>query len=298
MEFKDLINKFIEYCEVQKAFSKHTLNSYILALSQFYDFFFEEYNCSPDIKCIETDDIRPFLEWLSNKSMTKKTIRLKVSALKSFFKFCLKNNFIEKNPTTLIILPKSEKKLPSFLQKNEVNNLFKITGNDSFATARNLALTELLYGSGLRISEALQLNLNDLNFNEKIVRILGKGNKQRIVPLGNKTIDSLLIYYEFRNQHPTIIDSNAVFLTQKGKRMTPAFAYKIIHNAMQGITEAQQKSPHVLRHTFATHLLDNGADIKSVSEMLGHESLSTTQIYTHLSVEKLKSTYKQAHPKA
>jgi site-specific recombinase XerD len=156
----------------------------------------------------------------------------------------------------------------------------------------------LLYSSGLRISEALSLNIGDISFSSRVVRVIGKGNKERVVPVGEKAVMAITEYMALRPNLLVNKTEQALFLSAHGQRLSPVAAYRLVHRAMQGCTEAKQKSPHVLRHSFATHLLDNGADIKSVSEMLGHSSLSTTQIYTHLSVERLKSAYKNAHPKA
>ncbi|MFA6572382.1 MAG: tyrosine-type recombinase/integrase, partial [Bacteroidota bacterium] len=198
----------------------------------------------------------------------------------------------------LVSTPKTDKKLPSFLLQNEVVNLCESFDTSTPIGARNLALTELLYSSGLRISEALQLNTEDINSSNKIVKVLGKGRKERIVPIGEKAMTALQNYLKLRQKIHKELGENALFLSAKGKRMNTVGAYRVIHNAMQSVTESPQKSPHVLRHSFATHMLDNGADIQSVSEMLGHASLSTTQIYTHVSVERLKETYKKSHPKA
>jgi integrase/recombinase XerC len=292
------ISKFLEYCELERNYSGHTVESYRLALAQFYDYMVQEYAELPDIESIETDDIRPFLGYLHDHGHKKNTLRMKVAAIKSLFKFCQKKKFLLKNPASIVATPKVDKKLPSFLLQNEVNDmLLKFDDSNPFG-ARNLALTELLYSSGLRISEALQLNLGDINFDARIVRVTGKGNKQREIPVGDKAIKSIQNYLSLRSQIPNNMGEIALFLSIKGKRMNPASAYRIVHYAMMGITESPKKSPHVLRHSFATHLLDNGADIQSVSEMLGHSSLSTTQVYTHVSVERLKQAYKKAHPKA
>jgi len=230
--------------------------------------------------------------------LSKSSLRLKIAAIKSFFKFAFKKDLIEKNPAAFIKSPKKEKKLPSYLTENEVNSLIESIIDKDPINLRNKALIELIYSSGLRISEALNLNVTSIDFSNKSVKVLGKGNKERIVPIGEKALLALSNYLVSRSQLKQDNLEKALFLSKKGKRMNAVEAYRVINSLMKLHTEAKQKSPHILRHTFATHLLDNGADIKAVSEMLGHSSLSSTQVYTHLSIERLKNAYKKAHPKA
>lgn len=297
MNFEDYKYKYISYLSTEKNYSKLTAQSYEYSLSELESYFKDTFDEEIDISLIETDDIRPFLGWLHDKGLKKNSLRLRVSAVRSFFKFCFKKGYINHNPALLISSPKRDKKLPSFLIDNEINGLIEKFDETEFDGARSLALIELLYGSGLRIGETLGLDLSDINYAEKSVKVKGKGNKERIVPLSSKSMEALKKYTRLRLNQKTI-DKSALFIADNGKRMYHSAAYRIVNNGMKGITETQKKSPHVLRHTFATHLISNGADIRSVSEMLGHASLSTTQVYTHLSVEKLKETYKKAHPKA
>jgi tyrosine recombinase XerC len=298
MKLNSAIEKFLEYCKSEKVYSIHTIIGYSQSLNDFIEYFSEFYEMEPEIEFIEQDDIKPFLGWLHDKGLNKNSLRLKISAVKSFFKYCLKKKLINLNPANLVLTPKRDKKLPSFLLQNEVTNLIESFDKENPFGARNSALTELLYSSGLRISEALQLDMYDIKFNDKSVKVLGKGNKERIVPVGDKAIESIKNYMTFRHLISKNTSEKALFLDTNGNRLSPSSAYKIIHKTMKGFTESKQKSPHVLRHSFATHLMDNGADIRSVSEMLGHSSLSTTQVYTHVSIERLKESYKKAHPKA
>jgi len=251
-----------------------------------------------DIRNITKDDVNYFLGWLHDKGMKKRTIKLKTSAVKSFFKFCYKHEFINNNPAALIVLPKIDKPLPSFLLIKEVEKLIESFNPEDPLQSRNLALIELLYSSGLRISEALQLKKSDINFPERTVKVLGKGKKERIIPIGQKALESISVYLNNRDKICDKISTSSIFISVNGRSMTSRDAYNVVNKALQGITESTKKSPHILRHTFATHLLDKGADLQSVSEMLGHSSLSTTQVYTHVSVERLKEAYKKAHPKA
>ena len=223
---------------------------------------------------------------------------MKLSAVKAFFKFCTKRGYIKQNPSLNIVAPKVEKKLPSFLQLSEVEKMIENVDASTTVGIRDVALVELLYGCGLRVSEVLQLDVDSIDIKSSSVKVLGKRSKYRIVPVGSKAVSAVVSYKKVRNDLCIDSSEQALFLDAKGKRLSPKKAWAIVKNAMIGVTDAKQKSPHVLRHSFATHLLDNGADIQAVSEMLGHASLSTTQVYTHVSVERLKSAYKQAHPKA
>ncbi len=298
MKLNLAIAEFLKYCASDKEFSAHTIDSYRLALAQFYDYLAEEFGEVPDVECIRLNDVRPFLGWLHDLGHKKNTLRMKISAIKSFFKYCHKIELIERNPAALVATPKCDKKLPAFLLEREVGQLVASFDDESPVGARNRALVELLYSSGLRISEALQLNVTGVNFSRRSVRVMGKGGKERTVPVGEKALFALSNYLRLRPELTKRTGEKALFLSVSGDRLGTANAYKIVRRAMNGITESPQKSPHVLRHSFATHMLDNGADIRSVSEMLGHSSLSTTQIYTHVSIERLKNAYKSAHPKA
>lgn len=299
MKLEIAIDNFINYCKNEKAFSEHTIISYNHTLINFIDYFENDYGYIPEVNQIKPNDIRPFLGYLNDKGLKKNSLRLKLSAVKSLFKFLRKKEIIEVNPTSSISSPKKEKKLPSFLTKNEMTNLFEtfdVDSDDNFSI-RDKALIDLIYSGGFRVNEVLQLKIVDINLNSNTLKVLGKGNKERIVPIGKSAIDSIKTYLKIRNEI-ALATENSLFVNTKGKALSANSAYFIVKKKMKGITETKQKSPHTLRHTFATHLLDNGADINSVSEMLGHSSLSTTQVYTHVSIERLKNAYKLAHPKA
>lgn len=298
MTILDAKRLFTEYCESEKDFSPYTVANYDLSLNQFYDYLAGIFDKIPDLADIETDDIRPFLGWLHDKGLSKNSLRLKISAVKSFFSFCHRKDYIDSNPASNVRTPKRDKKLPSFLLKNEIGDLIEKFDKESPVGARNLALMELIYSSGLRIGEALSLNVSDINFTNKLIKVTGKGRKERIVPVGDKALFAVGQYFTLRRQLAKNSSEDALFLTSRGNRLDSSGAYRAMNRAMKGITEAPQKSPHVLRHSFATHLMDNGADITAVSEMLGHSSLSSTQVYTHVSIERLKKAYKKAHPKA
>ncbi len=292
------IELFLTYCKNERNYSEHTLLVYSKALEDFADYLMQEYEQEVDISLIDTEDIRPFLGWLDDKGLSKNSIRLKTSSIKSFFKFLNKREFISTNPASPIFTTKIDKKLPSFITKTEMDNILNNYKIDSPLDARNYALFELLYSSGLRISEALSLRVKDISIGTNLLQITGKGRKQRIVPLGNKAKDALVSYITYRVQLINESTKSKLFLTKNGNELDPSGAYRIINRMLQGKVNSDKKSPHVLRHTFATHLMDGGADINSVSDMLGHSSLSTTQIYTHNTVNRLKDIYKKAHPRA
>ncbi len=298
MQYYQAVRGFLEYCETERSHSAHTVEAYRLALDQFAEYLREAEIGPGSIGDLTAADIRPFLGYLHDQGLAVKSIRLKIAAVKSFFRFCVKRSLRTSNPALLVPSPRQEKKLPSFLQPSEIEQLMASFDTSTPAGARDAAIAELLYSSGLRVAELTSLTLAHIT-NEPQLRVMGKGRKERIVPVGSKAMESLRLYLSVRSQlaRPGI-SGQALFLSARGKPLSPAGVYRIIHNALVPVSEASQKSPHVLRHTFATHLLDNGADIRAVSEMLGHSSLSTTQIYTHVSVERLKNIYKQAHPKA
>lgn len=297
MQYYLAVRAFLEYCDIERSYSARTVEAYQLALDQFGAYLHEEGIGTDNIALLTTDDIRPFLGWLHDAGLSGKSIRLKVAAVRSFFKFCLRQEFITRNPAGLLPSPKSEKKLPSFLQPSEIDALMALFDRSTPEGARDAAIAELLYSSGLRVSELTSLTVGHIQPQEARLRITGKGRKERIIPVGTPAMESLQHYLALRPALAGPASGTALFLTSRGKPVTPAGVYRIIHKALLAVSESDKKSPHVLRHTFATHLLDNGADIRAVSEMLGHSSLSTTQIYTHVSVDRLKKIYKQAHPR-
>lgn len=296
MKLNLAIEKFIAYLQVEKGFSHNTIDTYLTALSQFEEFLVEAFGTEIDVTMLDADDISPYIGYLHDKGLKKTSLRLKISAVKSMFKFLYKKGMIESNPANSIILPKKEKKLPNYLQIREVDDLLNNFDENTFEGIRGKALIDLIYCCGLRISEALQLKVNQIDLNTKSLKVIGKGNKERYIPIGTKTIETMRLYEGIRRNLPQT--SKALFIKLDGTPLDRFTAYKLINRAMKSVTNIKQKSPHTLRHSFATHLLDNGADIRSVSEMLGHSSLSTTQVYTHLSIERLKNAYKNAHPKA
>lgn len=298
MNIEDAIEHFIKYCKNEKKFSQKTITTYSISLKQFNNLLKTEVAKELDICEIQSTHIRRFISFLHYQNLSKKSIKLKLSAIKSFFKFLYKNELTSTNPSASIVLPKIERQVPSFLTKDEINDILETNPTNDPLQARNIALIELLYGTGLRISEALQLKISDITEKTQFIKVLGKGRKERIVPIGTKAKNAIVNYLKERNKLPNSNKTNKLFISKTGKPLSSVDAYRIVNSILKKHTSAPQKSPHTLRHTFATHLLDRGADIRSVGEMLGHSSLSSTQIYTHLSIQKILEEYRKSHPKA
>lgn len=298
MQIQAVQHQFLLYCETERAYSPLTVETYSFALDRFCGYLQEFLGELPAIETLRTVDLRSFPGWLHDQGHQNNTIRKYLAAVKSLFKFAHRRGMISKNPASAVPAPKREKKLPNFLQPDEVVATLAQFDTTTPEGVRNQAIAELLYSSGLRVSELTSLTLNSVDVYNQTVRVLGKGRKERIIPVGSKALSALKHWIALRSQWVTSESANVLFLTPKGTIMTSSHVYRVINRAMQTTTEARQKSPHVLRHSFATHLLDNGADIYAVSQMLGHASLSTTQVYTHVSIERLKDSYKQAHPRS
>ncbi|CAN5323018.1 tyrosine recombinase XerC [soil metagenome] len=301
---KQFVDKFLRYLEIERNSSRHTIISYRTDIDQFLDYLKDENNLAddPTINNLTRLDIRMWLGELSEQGLARSTIARKVASLRSFFKYCYKRGYIEKNPAQLLILPKQDKRLPKTLNTSDIERLMNLADGDSPAEIQSRAILELLFGTGIRLSELTQLNLLDVNFEQKQLIVQGKGNKQRIVPAGSHAITALKKHIESRALlYDKRTDGDAkrsVFIAPGGQRIYARFVQRLVKSFIERVSEIAQKSPHVFRHSFATHLLDAGADIRVIKELLGHASLSATQIYTQTSVEHLKKVYNQAHPRA
>ena len=297
-----MILLFLEYIERERNFSQHTRVSYTRDLDQFQAFLQEQY---PDAllrpAVIDQDVVRAFLALLLDSGMAKKSVVRKISALRSFFKFSVRKKLIAANPMSNVVTPKLERRLPQFLDEHAVEQLMELPDRSGPSGLRDAAILELLYSTGMRRGELIGLRESDFDFAARTVKVLGKGNKERILPFGEKAESALR---EYRSVRKELLGSDrgnatdAFFLTSKGKPLYPSGVNDVVKKYFSKVSEIRQKSPHVLRHSFATHMLDRGADIFAVKELLGHESLSTTQVYTHVTSERLKKVYQQAHPKA
>jgi len=312
--FLDYINEYLNFIRVSGNFSGNTVISYQNDLKQFLNFLFNLYKDSSalfpeefvfDIKSVTKRDIKAFIsdlllaEKIDIKKVKKyntKSISRKISTLKSFFKYLKKRKYIDSNPASVLIFPKRPKNLPHFVTESEMDKLLEGAKSSELGIMEK-AILELFYSTGIRLSELINLKIVNVNFHNKTIKVLGKGSKERIIPYGEKANKALKNYLEIRNICNTKNLDN-FFVTNKGNKLYPVQVQRLVNKNLSGVSEIKKKSPHVLRHTFATHMLDKGADIRAVKDMLGHESLSTTQIYTHLTPEKLKKAYNQAHPKA
>ena len=297
------IKEFLSYLEVERNLSNNTISAYENDLFQFNNYlvsFFEK----NDYNIIEIDKkiIRNYLRHLLVNNIKKVSIGRKAAAIRSYFRFLSKRKYIQINPSSNIISPKTEKKLPVFIDEKSIEKMMKLPDEELITGLRDLAILELFYSTGIRESELLGLSISGVYLSRTLIKVFGKGSKERIVPVGSKAAAVLDRYLERRGELFTnetdAEDKKLVFLTNHGKKFYRTGIYNIVKFYLSKAYGGEKCSPHVLRHTFATHLLDRGADIESVKQMLGHSSLSTTQIYTHVSVDYLKKIYNKAHPKA
>jgi tyrosine recombinase XerC len=290
------INTFLIYLSNEKNYSDLTIKSYRGDLVQFDEFV--NNNDDKDMISIDHIVIRNFLSQLMNDNYSRKSILRKLAALKSFFKYLFNRRIVTRNPAEYVASPKVEKKLPDFLFENEMTGILEsFSGNDFFAI-RNKALIEVLYSTGARLSEVVALNLYDIDFQSALVKVHGKGDKERIVALGSKCITAIKNYLISRKNYINNINAaeEALFVNHRGKRLTGRGVRYLFSKIIKQLAFDKHISPHTIRHTFATHMLDHGCDLRVVQEFLGHVSLSTTQIYTHVSGNKLKQIYEEFHP--
>jgi len=291
-------NSFLQYLEFEKRFSPHTIQAYKGDLEQFY--LFLENACGiTSISEVKHTHIRSWIVHQIQEGLANRSVNRKLSSLKTYFKFLRRGNHIDKNPMLKVIAPKVGKRLPVFVNKQNMEDLFKeVDFGEGYAAARNKTMMELLYNTGMRRSELIYLKVDDIDFSKQYLKVLGKGNKERLIPFGNYLSKVLQDYLDQRSQIFPSLVNKSLFLTDKGKILYPKLVYNLVKRYLSLVTTVEQRSPHVLRHTFATHLSDNGADLNAIKELLGHSNLAATQIYTHNSIEKLKKVYKNAHPKS
>jgi integrase/recombinase XerC len=292
------LREFLNYLSFQKRYSPNTVISYQNDLSAFFDFVLEEYKIS-ELSEISTSIIRTWLAFLKENKYTSKSINRKISSLKAFFKYQLKLQRISVNPVSIITSLKVSKRLPSFVAEKDISTLLNHDFfTDDFEGKTSYLVFEIFYQCGLRRNELIRLKEKDIDNGCRTIKVLGKGNKERIIPVSKGLIDSIWQYVLAKRQEFPELPSDGLLVNKKGKPLDPKFVYNLVKNNLASVSTADRKSPHVLRHTFATHLTNNGAQINAVKELLGHSSLASTQIYTHNTIEKLKEVYKQAHPKS
>lgn len=288
---KRYVDKFIDYLKIEKNMSPHTVVNYSADLLDFKNFLGET-----KVENVDHLTLRKFLAHLRAKQYAKTTMARKLASIRSFFKFLHREGHLKKNPASSVFTPKLDKKLPHFLDVSSVAKLLESPDTKNVLGLRDRAIMETLYGSGIRVSELVGLNVEKIDFISGVLKIMGKGRKERLAPIGEKALVAIRNYLDKRRQKDT--DRYAVFLNKAGRRLRDRSVRRILDKYIRHTSIKEKVSPHTLRHSFATHLLDRGADLRSVQELLGHMNLSTTQIYTHVTPERLKTAYDKAHPRA
>jgi len=293
---EEFVNNFLKCLEFERNFSEHTLRAYKIDLLQFLAFLKKEnHDC---LESVDNLQLRKFLAYLRNQGCSKTSIGRKMSSLRSLYKYLLKNDIIDHNPVETVRIPKKEKKLPNFLDINEIETLLNAPDRKDIKGLRDKAIMETLYSAGLRVNELTMLDNNDVDTLSELVKVKGKGKKERLVPIGRYAVDAINEYCQAKNLNKDLIESHALFLNKYNKRLTDRSVSRLIDGYLKQTGLNRKVSPHVFRHSFATHLLDRGAGLREVQELLGHAQLASTQIYTHISTDRLRRVYNKAHPRA
>lgn len=291
------VQPFLDYLKFEKRFSQHTIVAYQTDLYNLFDYLQNQYG-ELALKDISHIYIRSWLASLKDESMTAKTINRKISTLRSFFKYHLKRGDIVQTPMGKITAPKNEKRLPQFVAEKDIAGLFSyVEFGDDWSGKTNKLLLLLLYNTGIRLSEVINLKESMINDSARSIKILGKGNKERLIPVHNDIIVEINNYRKEKQQQG-LQEKEFLLVDDKGDPLKPRKIYSIARHYLSLVTTIDKKSPHIFRHSFATHLMNNGADLNAVKELLGHSSLAATQVYTHNTIDKLKNIHKNAHPKA
>ena len=294
-----MIQQFIDYLRVAKRYSPLTILAYETDLKQFASYLLTAYEIQSLVDA-DYQMIRSWIVQLKDEAITNRSINRKLSTLKSFYKYLIREGIVKTNPLSKINSPKAQKRLPEFLEQSKTNFLFtEIKFDDSIEGQRDRTILEVFYATGIRQAELINLTTDSLDADRMTLKVRGKRNKERYIPIGPHLLEILTIYIE--EIRPQIVVSNKnkyIFVTKEGDQIYPLLVYRIVKKYLGMVSSRKKRSPHVLRHTFATHMLDNGADLNAIKEILGHSSLAATQVYTHNSIERLKQIYKQAHPKA
>lgn len=291
-----LITSFIEYLDLEKKYAANTLTFYQKDLKEFQVFMANEFDLE-DLSQVHYGLIRSWIVSLFDKGLNNKSINRKLSSLKSFYKFLLKTAVIDENPMAKHKALKTEKNVHSVFSEKEINKAIETIDSSDFEGVRDRAIIELFYTTGIRRSELINVQLVDIDFYKETVKVTGKRNKERIIPLLPSTIDVLKTYLKVRNKWVQRPEESTLFITKKGVKINQTLVYRIINTYFSRVSTKNKKSPHILRHSFATHLLTNGADLNAIKELLGHSSLASTQVYTQNSIAHLKKVYAQTHPR-
>ena len=286
-------DKFMNYLSSEKRFSVHTIASYSNDLNQFSLFLLKEHQIKSDLSEVNFQIVRSWIASLLEEGIAPSSVNRKISTLKTYFKFLVREGFINNTPMLKVVSPRSNKRLPLFIEEDQIESLLnEVEFDDGFIGERDKLIIEFFYVTGIRLSELIEIKVSDINRENKLIKVLGKRNKERLIPLSERIVKNL---YSFIGRYK--ID-DYLFTNLKGRKVYAKLVYRIVNKYIAKISSINKKSPHILRHTFATHMLNNGADINAIKELLGHANLSATQVYTHNTIEKLKSVYKQAHPRA
>jgi len=287
-------DSFLEYLQFEKRFSPHTLVAYQSDLNQFFDYIQNTYKIDV-LEEINHSLIRSWIVELMDKKVSARSINRKITSLKTFYKYLLRHKKVVENPMLKIQSPKVSKRLPVFVEKDKMNALLdNVEFGSDFVGQRNKLIIEIFYSTGMRLAELINLKESDVDFYSNQLKVIGKRNKERIIPFTNELKNQIENYLKVRPENT----SETLIINSKGKKIDRKFVYELVKSYLSQVTTIEKRSPHVLRHTFATHMLNNGADLNAIKELLGHANLSATQVYTHNTVEKLKNIHKQAHPKA
>jgi len=286
------IDVFLNFIKTEKRLSSHTIKSYTSDLNQFSKFLSDEYNINSDINQVNFQTIRSWIVFLLENNLNPRSVNRKISVLKSYYKFLIQEGCLSYNPMMKIISPKTSKRLPSFVDKDDIQNLLdKVKFENNYIGRRDRLIIEFFYVTGIRLSELINIKISDIDFNNNYIKVLGKRNKERLIPFSNNITNKLKSYVNENN-------ITEYLFTNKGKKMYPKLVYRLVKKHLKLVSSIDNKGPHVLRHTFATHLLERNVDIRLIQELLGHSSISSTQIYTKVSTKDMKKIYNQAHPHA
>ncbi|MGB0403745.1 MAG: tyrosine-type recombinase/integrase [Salibacteraceae bacterium] len=295
-----VIDEFLQYISSEKRFSHHTIKAYQKDLETFQLFILNHFEIN-DLTKVSHQDVRSWLVDLKSSGLTNRSINRKISTLKSFYRFLLREAVVENNPMAKVVAPKSGKRLPEFVEKDKIELILDQPSgqlDNDFELCRDFLIIELLYATGIRLSELISIKDFDVDHSNGQLKVLGKRDKERIIPLANDLLFRVQDYIKIKETSQIANSKKNLFLTARGKELYPKLVYRLVNRRIGEVSSQKKRSPHVLRHTFATHLLNNGADLNAVKELLGHANLSATQVYTHNTFEKLKNIYKQAHPRA
>ncbi len=292
------INSFLDYLKFQKRYAQHTIVSYEHDMVSFFDFLHFQFN-EYEVKSIKPAYVRSWLADLKSNENSSKTINRKISSLKTFFKYLLRQGEIEVSPMTTIVSPKQSKRLPQFVDKRDTETLFShVEFSDNWTGKTEKIILSILYNTGIRQAELIGLKEDQIDYSKSAIKVLGKGSKERIIPVSIDLLEEIKNYIKLKHEIIETPDTVFMLVRDNGKKLYPKWVYNAVKKYLSMVTTIDKRSPHILRHTFATHLSNNGADLNAIKELLGHSSLAATQIYTHNTIEKLKDIYKKAHPKA